>query len=108
MTIPERYWYPADEACQLRCCSRSYLDACIRDGRRAHPGPDAIRPEQIRHVGRRITIHRSWVTGEPMNVRPMRQSPQITEQIADTIAERVALRLFERMTGAIAPVRRIS
>jgi hypothetical protein len=84
--IPYRAFYSVEEACQLRGCGRTYLYQQIAEGRKPFPGPDAIRPEQLRPLGTRQTIRRDWVFGEPANVTALRQRALTPDQIEEAMA----------------------
>jgi hypothetical protein len=55
MSIPQRVWYPVDEAAQLAGVTREWLYAEIRKG-----NPDI----KVKRRGAKITVHRSFVFGD--------------------------------------------
>jgi hypothetical protein len=53
--IPQRVWYPCDEAAQLAGVTREWLYAEIRKG-----NPDI----KVKRRGAKLTIHRSFIFGD--------------------------------------------
>lgn len=80
-SIPQRFWYSKSEAAQLTGQSVTTINRRIREGRKPFPGPDAILPEHTRQFGDQLKISHAYITGEPVNVTPIRPAPITQEQI---------------------------
>lgn len=96
--IPERVWYGKSETAQLTGQSLVTINRRIREGRTAHPGPDAILPAQTRQFGDQTKIHRSYIFAEPVSVTPLRQ-PGITQEQIEAAVENAIRRVFGGVGG---------